>query len=78
MEQHNITVRLAPDTVAILDSLAASQERDRSYLIKQAVADYVALHRWQIDEINAGIAEADAGLFTPADQMERLYAKWTA
>lgn len=59
----SVTVRLDQDTVAFLDQLAALQDRDRSYLIKQAVANFVGLHRWQIEEIEKAIKEADAGLF---------------
>lgn len=59
----NVTVRLDQDTVAFLDKLAEAEDRDRSYLIKQAVANFVQLHRWQIEEIKKAVAEADAGQF---------------
>jgi RHH-type transcriptional regulator, rel operon repressor / antitoxin RelB len=59
----SVTVRLDEDTVAFLDRLAEVEERDRSYLIKQAVANFVRLHRWQIEEIKKAVKEADAGLF---------------
>ena len=62
-EKVNITVRLDQETVAFLDELAEVQDRDRSYLIKQAVANFVRLHRWQIEEIEKAVKEADAGLF---------------
>ena len=62
-EKISITVRLDEDTVAFLDQLAEMEDRDRSYLIKQAVANFVRLHRWQIDEIEKAVKEADAGLF---------------
>jgi len=58
-----VTVRLDQDTVAFLDQLAEVEDRDRSYLIKKAVANFVGLHRWQIEEIEKAVKEADAGLF---------------
>jgi predicted transcriptional regulator len=62
-EKVNVTVRLDPDTVAFLDKLAEVEDRDRSYMIKQAVNNFVRLHRWQIEEIETAVKEADAGLF---------------
>jgi RHH-type rel operon transcriptional repressor/antitoxin RelB len=77
MEKVNVTVRLDKDAVAFLDTLGQAQDRDRSYLIKQAVQNFIALHRWQIEEIKKAIAEADAGDFASAEEVERLFAKWT-
>jgi RHH-type transcriptional regulator, rel operon repressor / antitoxin RelB len=73
-----ITIRLDPDTVAFLDRLAEAQDRDRSYLIKQAVANFVRLHRWQIEEIEKAVKEADAGLFATDEEVEAMFSNWTA
>jgi RHH-type transcriptional regulator, rel operon repressor / antitoxin RelB len=77
-EKVSITVRLDQETVAFLDRLAEVEDRDRSYLIKQAVANYVRLHRWQIEEIEKAVKEADAGLFATDEEVEQLFSKWTA
>ena len=76
MEKVNVTIRLEKDSVKFLDTLAKSYDRDRSYLIKEAVRSYISLHRWQIDEIKKAITEADAGDFASDEEMEALYAKW--
>ena len=68
----SVTIRLDQDTVAFLDRLADVEDRDRSYLIKQAVADFVRLHRWQIDEIEKAVKEADAGLFLSDEETTAL------
>jgi predicted transcriptional regulator len=65
MSKHNITVRLDSQAVTLLDRLAESLDRDRSYLIKQAVDSYIEMHQWQLDEIEKAIAEADAGNVLP-------------
>jgi predicted transcriptional regulator len=52
-------------------------DRDRSYLIKDAVSRYIATHRWQIEEIERGIAEADAGDFASDAKVEAMFAKLT-
>lgn len=63
MEKINITCRLDAEVVHFLDDLAEGMERDRSYLIKQAVSDYVEMQRWQQAEIAQSMKEADARLF---------------
>jgi len=77
-EKVPITVRLDHATVAFLDRLAEVEDRDRSYLIKQAVANFVQLHRWQIAEIEKAVKEAEAGLFATEEEVDRLFSKWTA
>ena len=77
-EKVNITVRLDQDTVAFLDQLAKVEDRDRSYMIKQAVSNFVQLHRWQIEEIEKAVKEADAGLFASDEEVEKCFGKWTA
>lgn len=77
-EKVSVTVRLDPETVAFLDRLAEMEDRDRSYLIKQAVANFVRLHRWQIEEIEKAVKEADAGLFATDEVVEEMFSKWTA
>lgn len=77
-EKVSVTVRLDPEDVAFLDRLGEVQDRDRSYLIKQAVANFVRLHRWQIEEIEKAVKEADAGLFATDEEVEEMFSKWTA
>ena len=76
MEKVNVTVRLDKESVAVLDNLAKSFDRDRSYLIKEAVQSYISLHQWQLEEIKKAIAEADAGDFATEKEMQALLKKW--
>jgi len=77
MEKSDVTVRLEADKIAMLDQLAKADDRDRSYLIKVAIDQYLAHHQWRIEEIKKAVAEADAGDFASDEEMERLFAKWT-
>jgi predicted transcriptional regulator len=77
MEKSNVTVRLDNQTIAQLDHFAASVDRDRSYLIKEAIDNYLDLKQWQADEIRKAIAEADAGEFASQEEVEQFFAKWT-
>lgn len=73
MEKINVTCRLAAEDVAFLDKLADATERDRSYLIKKAVAEYISLHRWQIEEVEKAIQEAEAGDFASEKQVKAMF-----
>ncbi len=65
-----VTARVRPDTVASLDELAAAQDRDRSYLINEALEQYVAHRRWMVEETRRAVAEADAGDFLSDEEAE--------
>ena len=73
MERVNITCRLPVEDVAFLDAIALNLERDRSYLIKKAVEDYIASQRWMIEKINGSIAQADRGQFATTDEVEAAF-----
>jgi RHH-type rel operon transcriptional repressor/antitoxin RelB len=73
MDKVPVTCRLDADDVAFLDKLAETTDRDRSYLIKQAVAEFISLQKWQIEEIEAAIAEADAGKFLSDAELRKLF-----
>ena len=78
MERVNITCRLPVEDVAFLDAIALNLERDRSYLIKKAVEDYIASQRWQLSEIRKGVAEAAAGDFASDADVEAVFREFGA
>jgi|CXWL01.1.fsa_nt_gi predicted transcriptional regulator len=73
MEKVNVTCRLDAEDVAFLDKLAGLTDRDRSYLIKQAVAEFISLQKWQIEEVEAAIVEADSGDFAPDKDVRQTF-----
>jgi len=70
------TVRLDEETLSALDELAGKTDRSRSWLVTQAVQDYVALNAWQLGKIEAGIAAADRGDFASDKELDRVRAKF--
>ena len=70
-----ITARIDAALKAKLDALAHSTKRSKSYLAAEAIAAYVALNEWQIGEIEAGIAELDAGEILSEEQAEEQYKR---
>jgi predicted transcriptional regulator len=77
MEKSNVTVRLDSDKIAMLDELAKAEDRDRSYLIKVAIDQYLAYQHWRIEEIKKAIAEADAGDFASDEEVEDMFIELT-
>lgn len=59
-----------------LDRLAAALRRDRSFLINEAIEQYLAQLDWQEAQIRAGIEEADRGAFASDEEVEAVFAKW--
>jgi RHH-type transcriptional regulator, rel operon repressor / antitoxin RelB len=72
-----LTFRLDSKLKKKLDKLAKATDRSRSFLVAEAIRDYVALNEWQIEEIKKGIREADAGDFASDKEMEETIGKWT-
>jgi predicted transcriptional regulator len=71
------TVRLDPETLERLDQLSARTDRSRSWLVTQAVQDYVALNAWQLEKIETGIAEANRGEFALDEEVTRVRRKFS-
>lgn len=71
-----ITIRISDDTADRLDQLARKLDRSQASMAEQAIEDFVAREEWQIAEIEAGLAEADAGDFATAEELSAVAAKY--
>ncbi len=74
-----ISLRIPTAKVEALSRLASVQDRDRSYIVNQAIDHYLALHAYHSDHIREGLREADGGLSVSSDvahaHIEALIAK---
>jgi len=61
---------------AELEALARSTGRNRNALVQEALRRFIDQQRWQIEEIEAGIREADAGNFVSDEEMDNLWAEF--
>ncbi len=77
MSKENITFRIDSDKKAALDAIATGMNRDRSYILNEAVAAYLEMYHWQLDEIQKGIAEADAADFASDEEVKATFARLT-
>ena len=76
MARETVTFRIEADTRAALDRLASALDRDRSYLINEAVEAYLDVHAWQTDHIKGGLHQADAGEFADADEVASFWKRF--
>lgn len=76
MSKDTITFRLNPEKREALDEIAAGLDRDRTYVLNEAIELYLELHRWQIAHILEGIRQADAEDFATDDEVESAFARW--
>jgi len=56
-----VIVRLESALNDQVTAIAAALDRPKSWVIEQAVRDFVAVQEWQLAAIDAGIDAADAG-----------------
>ena len=71
-----ISIRAEEALIADLDQVADALDRNRNWVINEAIANYVELQRWQVQQIQKGIADTDAGQVVSHEQvrvrMDRL------
>ena len=75
MNKENVTFRLDPNKRAALDAIAAGMDRNLTYVLNEAINAYLEMHQWQLQEIQYGIAEADAGDFATSEEVEAVFAR---
>jgi len=71
-----LSIRIDANTKARLDVLAQRSQRSRSFLAAQAISRYVDDEEWQVSEIEAGIADVDAGRTVDHDKVAAWLKTW--
>lgn len=59
-----------------LDAIAQQQNRDRSFVINQAIDYYLSLYDWQIEHITQGVKQAERQEFAKEEDVEAAFAQW--
>ena len=68
-----MTIRLEQEIKQRPEQLAKASHRSKSYLTVDAIQTYLKTNEWQIKEIQAGIAEANAGDFANNDEIKAAF-----
>ena len=76
MSEHTISVRIGSDKKAALDAIAARTHRDLSLVIDEALSAYLELQAWQVEHIEEGMRQADAGEFASDAEVSAAFARW--
>jgi predicted transcriptional regulator len=70
-----ISFRMRAEAVETLDALAEMMDRDRTYLLNEAVERYLQLNEYHIKLIEKGLRAAEKGDFVPDAEMKKLIAR---
>ena len=71
-----LAFRVRREKAAALEKLAESTDRDKSWLLEQALDQYLVDQAWQIEALEEGIADADAGRMVPHEKMREWLLSW--
>jgi predicted transcriptional regulator len=73
--EKTISFRAAAENIDTLDALAASQDRSRSYLINEAIANYIELRAYQNALVRKGLEEMREGRVVSHDEVTKRLQK---
>ena len=71
-----ISFRVPASLYKKIGRIAQATKHSQADLLLHWVEQAVILEEWQIQEIVAGIEEADAGLFARETEIDRVLNKW--
>jgi predicted transcriptional regulator len=76
-EARAVSFRIDTEMLAALNSLAAAAQRDRSFLLNEAVKSYIELQTYHDEIVRAGISAATEGKYSETAAMRKRLAKLT-
>lgn len=56
-----------------VDLLAEATRRSRTFVIEEAIAQYLTMNEWQVQSIAAGLDDLDNGRVLSQEEMEKLW-----
>jgi len=76
MAKDTIAFRLEREKKDVLDGIARAMDRDRTYVLNEAVDAYIDACAWQTEHIQEGLRQADAGEFVTDAAVKKAFARW--
>jgi predicted transcriptional regulator len=73
--EKTISFRADASRIEALDSLAAAQDRPRTYLINEAINNYIELHAYQEGLVRKGLDEMRKGRVVSHEQVVKRLQK---
>lgn len=71
-----ISIRIDAEMKKRLDALSKRSKRSKSFLATEAISAYVKAEEWQLGELQAGVAELDAGKGVSHDKVSKWLGSW--
>jgi RHH-type transcriptional regulator, rel operon repressor / antitoxin RelB len=71
-----MSVRMPEGLAERLENLAKATERSKSYLAALAIEEFVAVQEWQVQAIQEGVSEAEAGKVVGRDEALKELKRW--
>jgi predicted transcriptional regulator len=75
MEKQTVTFRADSRKVKALDRLARALDRDRSFLLNEAVEHYLSVQQYHVEQIERGLEEAREGKLLDYDKVKSDWMK---
>jgi predicted transcriptional regulator len=72
-----VTFRIDPEKVAELDALAKAMDRDRSYLLNEAVENYLGEQRRFAAMVEEGLEDIRNGRTFSQEEVDRMVDEWS-
>ena len=73
-----INVRVPMSVYQQLEDLAKARARTKRFITLEALSTYLEAQRWQVQDIEAGLAEADRGEFASDAEVNAVFADYGA
>jgi predicted transcriptional regulator len=69
--EKTVSFRVSAEKVDALDALASAQDRPRSYLINEAITNYIELHEYQDALVRRGLEDMRHGRVVSHEEVVR-------
>lgn len=75
MSSRALSIELSEPVLAQVDALARDTARSPARVVAEALERLLALEAWQIEDIKAGLQEAEAGEFASESEVAEVFAR---
>ena len=72
------TIRIDDEMLGRVDGLAKTLSRSRSWVINQAINQFLDHEEWYIKEVKDGMAEVERGEIAADEEVAAKFRKWGA
>lgn len=76
MSTVSISFRISENKAKQLEQLAEATDRPKSWLLERALDDYLDVHTWQVEHMEAGLRELREGAGVPHEEVLDRLKSW--